>query len=491
MRYFALLFLSGALAVGCAPASPEMRVVQDAAEAMGGLGKIQAVKTVSIEGAGEAFNLGQNRMPDSELPKYEVTEYRQSLDVAGRRWREEYVRKPTFLTGNPSPQRRVLALDGDVAFDVASDGKASRATGQVARDRRAELHHHPIGLLQAATAQGAKLENARQEGGQDAVDVVTAAGDRFTLFVESSSKLPTRVVSMTYNTNMGDVRVATEFAEFVDSDGLKLPARISRKIDEYTVQDVRVAKTTVNTDPGDLAAPEEVRAAAEPTPTAEVTAEEVAKGIWYLSGQSHHSVLVEFADHLTLVEAPQNDTRTLAVIAKTRELRPDKPLREVVNTHHHFDHSGGIRAAISEGLTVITHELNRPFFEAMAARPCTVVQDALAKNPKPLAIETVADKKVLTDGKRSVEIYPVTDNPHCASLLMVYFPAEKLLAEVDAYTPPAPNITTPPAFPFAANLLENIEKRGLRVERLLPLHGRIVPFSDLVAAARTVPKPTD
>lgn len=69
----------------------------------------------------------------------------------------------------------------------------------------------------------------------------------------------------------------------------------------------------------------------------------------------------------------------------------------------------------------------------VAARPSTVARDALARNPNPLSIETVADKKVLTDGKRSVEIYPITGNGHCASMLMVYFPTERLLAEADAY----------------------------------------------------------
>jgi glyoxylase-like metal-dependent hydrolase (beta-lactamase superfamily II) len=70
----------------------------------------------------------------------------------------------------------------------------------------------------------------------------------------------------------------------------------------------------------------------------------------------------------------------------------------VINTHAHFDHAGGIRAAIAEGLTVITHEANRSFYEVVAARPATVAPDALAKQPKPLAIETVSDKKVVTDG---------------------------------------------------------------------------------------------
>ena len=67
-----------------------------------------------------------------------------------------------------------------------------------------------------------------------------------------------------------------------------------------------------------------------------------------------------------------DDRRTLVVIARARALRPGKALTEVINTHHHFDHSGGIRAAVSEGLRVITHESNRGFFEAMVARPATV-----------------------------------------------------------------------------------------------------------------------
>jgi hypothetical protein len=107
-------------------------------------------------------------------------------------------------------------------------------------------------------------------------------------------------------------------------------------------------------------------------------------------------------------------------------------------------------------------------------------------------METVSDKYVLSDGKRTVELYPITGNPHCDTMLMAYFPAERLLAEVDAYSPPSPTATTTPVFPFAPNLLENIVTRSLRVDRVLPLHGRIVPFRDLQeAAGRPGPKPTE
>src|SRR5262249_53757982 len=157
----------------------------------------------------------------------------------------------------------------------------------------------------------------------------------------------------------------TTFSDYQGVSGLKLPARLTTKTDKYTTADIRVTRQAIDADVGDLSAPPAVRSAPpiEGPPPATVTVEELAKGVWFLAGQSHHSVVAEFGDHLVLIEAPQNDMRALAVIAKARELRPGKPLTQVINTHHHFDHSGGLRAAVSEGLTVITHSANVAFYK--------------------------------------------------------------------------------------------------------------------------------
>jgi glyoxylase-like metal-dependent hydrolase (beta-lactamase superfamily II) len=185
-----------------------------------------------------------------------------------------------------------------------------------------------------------------------------------------------------------------------------------------------------------------------------------------------------------LIEVPQNEARTLGVIAKARELRPDKPLRYAVNTHHHHDHSGGLRAAIAEGLTIVTHSGNTAFVRDVAHRRHTLQPDALARDPRPPTIIGVGDKRVFQDRSRTVELYHVRGNPHSSTMLMAYLPTERMLVQADAYNPPAPNAAAPPAFPFAANLVDNVERRALRVERVAALHGRVVPFSEVRNAAR-------
>jgi glyoxylase-like metal-dependent hydrolase (beta-lactamase superfamily II) len=483
---------------GCASTLPEKTIINDAAAAMGGADKILAVNTLVIEGGGENLNLGQNASPDANAPLLKVTGYKRVIDFAGTRWRLEQIR--TAPVGNTAPATQILALDGDVAFNVtAATGAGARQNEQVMKDRRADLYHHPVGAMKAALAEGAVIANPRVEAGEDVVDVTTASGDTFTLHIDSQTKLPSKVHTMTDNAAgpLGDMMVETSFSNYAESGGLKLPTQITTNNDKYTVAQIQVSSNTVNGDTGDLAAPADVRAAAVP-PTiapAVVMVEPVGKGLWYLNGQTHHSILAEFTDHLVLIETPQNEARSAAVVAKAKELVPSKPIKYVINTHHHFDHSGGIRTAVAEGATIITHEGNKGFIEAVAVRPHTTRPDALSQNPKAPVVEGVTEKRVLQDAMRTIEIYPVVGSAHSDSMLMVYFPAERIIVEADLYNPPAlpaPNApppaanAAPPVFPFAANFVDNVQKLGLRVDRIMPIHGRIVPFKDAEAAAKTV-----
>ena len=257
-------------------------------------------------------------------------------------------------------------------------------------------------------------------------------------------------------------------SDWRETNGLMLPWALSVKRDDFPGSDYQATSMTVDGPIGDLTAPAEIASAPESEPAqANVTDEELADGVWYLAGQSHHSVLVEFPTYGALVEAPQNDTRALAVIARARELLPaDKPLRYLVNTHHHFDHSGGLRAAVAEGLTVITHEINADWYRSVVARPHTVQADHLAQNPAELMIETVTGDEVfeLSDGNRVMQIRRLQNDPHNEGMLVVYLPAERILIEADVYSPPRGG-------PTAINLYEQIQAMELRVDRIAPIHG--------------------
>ena len=465
----------------CAAPTPEQQILEDVSAALGGREGIEAALSLSIEGEGVMRNLGQDMTPDATSQTFTISDYTQSIDLTTGRMRVEQTRTPTFnYFRGPDPMKQVFGIDGDVGYNVAADGSATRAPNATATARRAAYYHHPLTLLHAALKPAAKVANARTTDGESLVDITTEDGLDFTLAMDAATKLPSHVTSMLNHANLRDVAQRTSFTDYEDVNGLLLPTGMTVSTDDYQILDFRVTAQSLGADVGDLAAPDAASASAPITgpPPANVTAEEVADGVWFLAGQSHHSVLVEFSDYLMLIEAP-NEARTLAVIAKARELVPQKPLTHLVSSHHHFDHSGGVRAAISEGLTVVTHAANAAFYEDLAERTSTIAQDALARNPKALTLETVDDEKSYEDDSMRVELYHIADNPHADTMLMAYLPRQRLLVQADAFSPGRD------FQPFATNLLENIEQRNLRVDRILPVHGGVVAYDELVSAVRS------
>ena len=479
-RRLVWLFVVTVAVGGCEQLSPEMQLIHDAANAHGGVEAVEQVATLHIEGSGNNFRLGQNPTPDAALPRAAVESYTVEADLRNHRMRWEIASANFAGRVNTA----VTAMDGDVAFDVGQDG-ARRVAAWVARDRHAEFYHHPLTLLQAALVEveegvPPRVGNLRQEAGNDVADITTPDGSELTLHVDPESRHVVRIESTGYNSNLGDIETATAFRDYAAAGGLLLPGAVTRTIDRQPVTFLRVSHT-VDADVGDLAAPADVASVPEPgPPAANVTDEELAEGVWLLAGQSHHSVLVELAENAVLVEAPQHDARTLAAIARARELVPDKPLSHVVNTHHHFDHSGGIRAAVAEGLTVITHETNRDLFEELASRPHTVVADHLAQQPAELMLETVAgdDTLELGEGRRTMQVFRMGDNPHADGTLVVYLPGERMLIQADMFIPGVGGEFAR----TAAALLASIEDRNLRVNQLVPIHGAVLPLSALEEA---------
>jgi glyoxylase-like metal-dependent hydrolase (beta-lactamase superfamily II) len=278
------------------------------------------------------------------------------------------------------------------------------------------------------------------------------------------------------NAVLGDLTIEVRYSGYKDFGGVQFPSKIEQSAGGFPSVDLTVTGVRPNA-AVDIVVPEAIRQAG--SPYAKVATQKVADGVWYVTGGTHHSAAIEMSDHLIVVEAPLNDERALAVLAEVRGLAP-KPVKFVINSHHHFDHAGGLRAVAGEGITVLTHEVNRSFFSRVLATPATVNPDHLTRTGKKGAVEGVRDRQVLSDGTREIEIHHIAGNLHHDGLLMVYLPKERLLIQADAYTPAPANAPPPtPPHPFNVNLADNIARLNLNVEQLLPLHGRIVPLAEL------------
>lgn len=453
-------------------------VLRQAAAAMGGA----QLKTLQFSTQGGGGTFGQAYVPGMAWPALKYSVLTRTANYEQGSWREEFGRARAEPTGGGATplmgqgeQRAVALAAGGVAWNLAGP---NATPAPVALDERIhDLWTTPHGVLKAAQRNGAVADTRNVDGRMFTTLAFTEPG-RFSATVYINDKnLVERVDSVRPHPVAGDTAVTTTYLDYRDFNGVLFPARIRQAQGGFDVLDLTVVDAKPNV-AADISVPDNVRSAGE-----RVVAEKAADGVWYLTGGSHHSVLIELKDQLVLVEAPLGDGRTLAVINEARKLVPGKPLRSVVNSHHHFDHAGGLRAAAAEGATLVTSAAAKPYFERLFATPNRVSPDALARSGRGVNIVGVSGPTDLGDASRRVEVYELQGSVHATGFLVVYLPAERLLIEADAYTPGAPGMAPPPvANANNVNLVQNIERLGLNVERILPLHGRMVPLAELHAA---------
>ena len=464
----ALAFISGA-----APAQDAAGVLQRAAGAMGD------PKSIRYAGEGTGWTYGQAYKPGTPWPKINVHGQIKTINYETSSMRDEI----TLSRGEPkggggyppvAQQRNDQFVSASYAWNQAASGPL--AGPRFVADRTHQLWITPHGVIKAAIKNKATLGKASK--GLTAVSFTEPGRFAATAFINTDN-LVERVESRLPDPVLGETTSVTRYSEYRDHGGVKFPSRIEQSQGGFAVLDLAVKEVQPNA-PADIQVPDAVRNAAE-----RVTAEKVAEGVWHVAGGSHNSVAIEMKDHIVLVEAPLNDGRSGAVFDEVKKLAPGKPIRYVINSHGHFDHSGGLRAAVAEGATIITQAGNKAYFERAFATPNKLNPDRLTQSGKKATFRTVNEKLVLNDGSRLIEIHRIASGDHSDTFIMAYMPKEKLLIEADAFTPLPPNSPPPAqANPNHLVMVTNLERLKLSVDRILPLHGRVVPLADLYAAVK-------
>jgi glyoxylase-like metal-dependent hydrolase (beta-lactamase superfamily II) len=302
----------------------------------------------------------------------------------------------------------------------------------------------------------------------------------------------------------GDMDYEMRYTQYRDVGGIMFPMLLHTHQGDprlnvaHNYYEYRVTSVKPNAPVATMPVPDAVRTAV--IPPVRVESQQLAEGVWLLGGGTHNSLLVAFKDYVAVVDAPNNEARSLAVIAEAARLVPGKPVQYVINTHHHFDHAGGLRTYLSQGTTIVTHESNKQYYLDILFHPAprTLQPDRMALyNPmywisrRPPPIETVEGeprstaKYVVTDGERILQIvkvqdvaYELGDNSyrqgnHSLDMLVAYLPKEKILFNADMYSPPAPGVQPPPPTPAMRTLHQNILKLKFDVAQHAPAHGRV------------------
>jgi phosphoglycerate dehydrogenase-like enzyme/glyoxylase-like metal-dependent hydrolase (beta-lactamase superfamily II) len=187
-----------------------------------------------------------------------------------------------------------------------------------------------------------------------------------------------------------------------------------------------------------------------------------------------NNIWVVFDDYVAVIDAnfPKEAGDVVEAIKKTT----DKPIRYVLDTHHHGDHAYGNAVFAKSGATVVAQtncarllRIDGPKDFAEAGRGPTGREDVRNSQLKVPSL-VFDDKLVLDDGKQRVE-FLFRGHAHTAGDAFAYLPRHKILCTGDACVNGAYNFMGHSDSASWIRVLERVEQ--LDVKMVCPGHGPI------------------
>src|SRR5688572_11322521 len=359
---------------------------------------VDQLRTVQYSATGFDFALGQSYSPDAPWPRFINKSYTRAIDFQTPASRVERVR----LQGENPPRgggQQPVRGEQSQTQTIIVDAKTPWV-------QQLEIWMLPHGFLRAAAQHNAAVKPQTVNGKRYNVVTFTGQNKAAVNGYINDQNLVERVETVIDNTVLGDMPFEAVYSDYKDFGGVKFPTRIVQRQGGHPVFDLTVGEVrpnvavTIQPPQGRGGAPGGGGGGAAGAQAGATPSEKLADGVYLILG-GYASVAVEFKDHLAIVESGQSDARGEAVIAEAKRLVPNKPIRYIVNTHHHFDHSSGLRTYMAQGATVVSHQANRDFLENVLFSPGmrTMMPDRFSTyypyfsgGRRPLPIETVNQK---------------------------------------------------------------------------------------------------
>jgi glyoxylase-like metal-dependent hydrolase (beta-lactamase superfamily II) len=460
------------------------QVLEAGITALGGLEAIRVVDDVKVKVRGHSFARNQSLGVN---PPYDRMTRDEDLFIDLKN------RKYIIETRDPLPGGFVFGgkqvITGNQGFFVNPRDKTIGPLNltnfnNIGLTRR--LPH--LMLLSVYETAGASMRSLGQLpfAGQ-AHNVITFAsgnGIQWTLYFHPRTNLLGKYEQMVSDNVAGDAVQETVFPGYRTVNGIKVPTgRVTRRAGEL-IEEVNYEEVVFNTRPpeSEFAKPSGLEDLPAPTP-APIKETKLSDGV-FLFESGANSLVVEFNDHVMVIEPYAGGRGPKPTINKIREMFRNKAIKYVVVTHHHDDHSGGLRSYIAEGVTVVTTPANEKYFERMAGSTFTINRDDQTKSQRKPVFDFLQNKKrVFTDGVQIVEIIDIGPSPHANEMLIAYMPKAKLAFQGDLVNLPANGKYRPTTVnESTVHFFKAIQKLGLEVDRIAAVHGPITSVSDLQKA---------
>ena len=450
-------------------------LVSAAVEAHGGRAALEAARQVRVVTRGVDILRTQSRNPGPPLDTLPATTTLH-IDLANRRLTVEGTNE------YPGGIKRSIRFITDSAASYFVDmrtGLYNPARYPAAATQTGNTFQLPQLILLAALEQPSSLRSLGRVRLSNGVEVEAVAGNfggtPVSLGFDPGSNLLRATMTVVADLQLGDVPSEVEFVDYRMLDGMLLPTRkISRTGGVVWREMTYVAATAGYSVPDSLARPP---AGTEPLPSNPPLPVErrIADGIWTVGAPGAVSLVVEFRDHLVVVDAPS----PLHPEALTRiaALAPGKPIRYVVPTHHHSDHAAGVRHFVALGATILTTPGNRAYTQRLAAAPLAAAPPVAAADVR---IETFSGMRVLTDGSRTLELHDIGPSPHASEMVVAWIPEEGLLFQGDLIDVPADgSVTRGTNNPTTQHFVDWVRRKGWDVRTWGGSHGFLQHPDDL------------
>ena len=452
-------------AVGFAPAQAQQGIdlIKEAVAAQGGADALRALKAVTIKAQAQHWEPGQSYTPGGEPRFLGTSSVATTWDLAQNAARAEWSRGMKYPAVETVKYTEVVMPGAGVV--TTEKGSQPMSGIRVAASLRELDRASPALLLHALDAPQDVQALPDQTFGEIALPAVayTEHGTKYVILFDRITHLPVAVRTRDDDNIHGDSDYDMVMDDWRSVGDAKVAHALSYQINGVQVQ--QLSYDEVQPNPAITAdtftADDKFKLASASTAAdvpyqwvlrrlflgrfldsdkvvvpanGELKLVELAPNVQQVVGGTANNLIVAMNDGLVIFDAPCCATQSRWVIDAAKAKYPDKPIKYLVLTHHHMDHTGGTRSYVAEGATVIVPSTARDYFARNLARPHTVVADAQQSAAKPLQIVGVADNMTLKDDTVEIRLQRIA-NPHVDGMLIGYVVQPNVVWVTDIWSP--------------------------------------------------------